>query len=97
MQNELNFSDFDNILQSNIFPILSSKIFKNHVFKNDSKVIEIVSKKLNFHQKTSNSFKNNSSSPTSTALILVFRLRNDFHSNYTSSRKQENQHKKSKG
>ena len=30
---------------------------KNHVFKNAPKVIEIVSKKLNFHQKTSKSFK----------------------------------------
>ena len=45
MQNELNFNDFDDILQSNIFPILRSKIKKNHVFKNAPKVIEIVSKK----------------------------------------------------
>ena len=51
---------------------------KNHVFKNPPKVIEIVPKKSNFHQKTSKSIKNNSSSPTSTAIFcfhIVFLFR----------------------
>ena len=34
-KNELNFVNFEQMLHSNIFPILSPKISKIHVFKND--------------------------------------------------------------
>ena len=69
MQNELNLNHFCKILHSDIFQFCDEKFQKSCflIFKNAPKVIEIVSKKLNFHQKTSKSIKNNSSSPTSTA------------------------------
>ena len=53
MQKELNLNHFGANFAIKHFSNFVIKNSKNHVFKNAPKVIEIVSKKLNFHQNRS--------------------------------------------